>query len=75
MLYWLIFVVIGSGIAPAGNIPSVSAASLHVGNFSSLKDCQAAAKEAVAANGSGAPYAQYRFVCVQASSGSPAPPP
>jgi uncharacterized protein len=74
MVYWLIFVVVGTGVAQSGNIPSVSVASLHVGNYPSLGDCQAAVKEAGAANGSGAPFAQYRFVCVQASNGSPGAP-
>ena len=73
MTYWLIFVVIGLGTNPNGgsNTPSPP---LHVGSFPSYDSCSNAAKEALAKNGNGSPAASYRFLCVQAASGSVPPP-
>jgi hypothetical protein len=69
MFYWLILVVYGIGT----NGFTVTTQLMHVGNFSDLKTCQAAAKDS---QGAGSPDNwRYNYICVQASDGKTPPPP
>lgn len=68
MVYWLILIVYGIG---TGGF-TVSTQVTHVGNFSDLKSCQAAAKESP---GNISPDNwRLNYICVQASDGkAPSP--
>lgn len=69
MIYWLVLVVYGIGT----NGLTVTTHAMHVGNFSDLKSCQAAAKES---QGSANPENwRSNYLCVLSSDGKTPPPP
>ena len=77
MTYWLILVIValGQGGVVGAAIPSVALSSMHVGNFSTQKDCLAAGQEAMTAHVGASPGIHYHFLCVEASNGGASPPP
>jgi len=70
MVYWLILIVVVLAQGSGGvSIRSVATSSMHVGNFSSEKECLEAGRDADKANPNATPGVQFRFICVRASAG------
>jgi len=76
MVYWLILVIVALGSGAGGAaVPSVAVSSMHVGNFSTQKDCLAAGQDAMNAHVGASPGMHFHFLCVEASNGGANPPP